>query len=576
MECLKLKPSIADDLLRKCFEAGISYNLLLGTFVDREKKEINNFERSLDDIHLFDRPHAYTLLNQAFNPRAEVEYTIARLNFELQCPGSLGAYLYCVVKNYPHWPLELFTRAKRSALEPKNILRAYYAVRTMLEKHRQHDHEMVITDPTLIALYELEKKRKLTSHLVSVDEQPIQNGITSFVIHSHGLFSYRSNEQHHSNERWLGQEHRHILEVARELEMGRDPLDKVRYALLNGQRVSQWSSTLLALCCYCENISAQSFCKNHLDRVPRRYHSDLRDVNLIKHQLKKFPQREKSLWQFLKPSPDDYFKSQKKPFEQADPILIKKMVLCHFIMLYLTVLSHSSWSIRMRKCVEIFKKRHPHEHQKKWVECMMTDTRNSPDAPLLREVQKLFDSNPVGLYPWMWGSEFPDPLALMTHYLGSKDKPSNEQLVKLNMFYKQLRLDITALIIPQCLNIDTSPWFKKSVWVQMGKTCTFFGPSSLPLEERLSLASLLITNQYTVQTLKDNMLMETKQLEHLLLGICYLWHNTMIERISQSRFLDYLVTYSLGNMTEATLRKRIAIARKWLKQWPDVTLFERL
>ena len=95
-------------------------------------------------------------------------------------------------------------------------------------------------------------------------------------------------------------------------------------------------------------------------------------------------------------------------------------------------------------------------------------------------------------------------------------------------------------------------------------------------EERLSLASLLCTNQYTEQTLKDNLTMDAKSLRDTLLGISYLWHNTMIEKVSQSRFLDILTDYSWDQISEATLRKRIKNAQNWLERWPDVSLFTTL
>ncbi|SHF37915.1 hypothetical protein SAMN02745753_01837 [Marinomonas polaris DSM 16579] len=569
---LTLKTASANDLLRKCFEAGISYNLLLGTFDERDKKELNNFEDAIKHIHLFHRPQVYTLLSKAFRPRMQLEFIMAHLA-ELNCPMSLIGYLHCVAKNFPHLPFELLTNPKRSLLEPQNILKAYYSVREALDKSRQHNSEITITDPTLLTLYELVIKKKLTSSLVAIDERPLDNGETAFVIHSHGMFDAPRNDR---NLDQFGHEHRHIIEVARELEIGNNPLDKVKFPLLNCNKPSKWASTLHALCCYYEGISPTIFCNKHLDIVPRNYHNTLREPNLIANQLKKFQQRSKALWQLLKPSSGFYPKIQQNTFDDGDPKLIKHMILRHLIMLYLTMLKHPSWSIKVRGCIETLQKLYSTDLLQKWDEHINLQRISTSSPCPLTDIQLLFQSNPVGLHPLWWLSgELPDPLELMGHYVNSSQL-SNEQLTELNQRYRNTRLDIVALMIPRSLKIDTSQLFKKSITLQLGNPCKFYGPSNLQLEERLYLASLLVTGQYTLQTLKDNQKLESRYLENVLIGVCYLWHNVMIKKISQEDFLDLLVQHSLDDMSTATLRKRIKLAQEWLKKWPNVNLFNDL
>ncbi|ELA7280692.1 hypothetical protein Q9X95_004303, partial [Vibrio parahaemolyticus] len=382
-----LEQNQAEDILRQWFESGIAYNLTLGTLDERKQRGLQAFGYALDSIPLLRRPYVYGLLDKAFNPRGHIEYAMAHLALET---ANLAGWAYCISMNYPHWPLELFTRAtKPSVLAPQNILRAYYLVRSELDKHPQKGDSIKITDSTLIALHNLVNNRQLTSNLVEVEEGTDQGGLIPFVIHSYDLFTNTNQESFHT----LGTTYQHFINIARDLSLEKDPLNRVKFSLLDGKKYPQWALTLHALCCQHNNSSSINHISSILNQIPRKYHSDIRNPKLIDHQLKKFPKREKALWQFLKPSPDEHFQYQEEPIDKIEPTIMKKMVLCHFIMLYLSMLSNSTWSLEMRKCIYKLKKLYPNEYINKLSNCLYFKEECLLDKYLQEKIYKLFQTD---------------------------------------------------------------------------------------------------------------------------------------------------------------------------------------
>lgn len=561
---MKLLRSTAEATLRRWFETGISYNLMLGSGANREG--LDEFEMSLNHIDPTRRIYAASLINQAYLPSVDIGETMVKLQPLLgQDVGRVIGNLYCTTHNYPHWSWELLTSAKRSILSPKNMLSAYYVVRKKLDMTRSFESEIELVHPTLKALCDLEWKRKLTSHLVSFYDVHHTDGSTSCRLYAHGYFK----EKHDGV-------HRHILEIAHEHSLGNDPLDKVQFALLNGKKYSQWDSSLQAIFCYCEGVTPQNFVKRSRDVVPRKYLYTVRDANPINNQLEQLSKRYSALTRFIRPLDSDYSQNNTNhPLNHLNPELVRKMILSHYIMFYLSMLHHLSWSVELRDCRDALKKRFPKcdDFQKLWLNLNIDDSRGDVicDAPLYERILKLFESDPIGLPRWVYGHDFiPEPLELLEGYFGTVKQQDVRHLDCLNRKHFNI-----ALIIPQCLKIDTSAWLKPPVMLRLGEPLIIHGSSDLQLSERLRLAGLVKSNEYVYQTLTENLTMSLESLERLLMGICYHWHIGMHDDISLSRFHKHLSQYSVPEVSPRTLSSRKNLAQNWLEQWPDVSLFHR-
>ncbi|TMS64260.1 MULTISPECIES: hypothetical protein [Pseudoalteromonas] len=300
---MRLKKREAEIELMKWFETGISYNLILGEYSSRVS--LDEFALSLDNITPTERIYAASLINKAFLPDSNsLEIMLYLCNLGVGAK-SVVRVLTLTISKYPNWPWELLTNEMRSVLSPRNMLKSYYTVRQILDKCRSDDCDIDITEPTLRALRDLERHRKLTSKLVSINDTVHQDGTSSCQLHAHGLFK----KSHEGVQR-------HIIEVAYELSLGKDPLDKVKFAMLSRKKYSQWASILQAILCYCENIHPQNFIKNSRDWVPREYLNEVCDANVITHQRNHLSNRQKALKVFIHPSDDDF--SQSKNYEAVE------------------------------------------------------------------------------------------------------------------------------------------------------------------------------------------------------------------------------------------------------------------
>ncbi|MBP2700053.1 hypothetical protein [Photobacterium lucens] len=559
---MKLLCSTAEATLRRWFETGISYNLMLGREEDREG--LDEFEISLNHIDATRRIYASSLINQAYLPSVDIGEIILKLQPLLgRDTGKVVGNLYCITHNAPHWSWELLTNSKRTILSPENMLNAYYIVRKQLDMNRSFDNEIDVIHPTLKALCDLERKRKLTSHLVSFYDKHNSDGSTSCRLYAHGYFK----EKHEGV-------HRHILEIARELSLGNDPLDKAQFALLNGKKYSQWDSTLQAILCYCKRITPQNFVKHSRDMVPREYLYTVRDANPIKNQLDQLFKRQSALIRFIRPLDSDYSQNNTHdPFSHLDSGLVRKMVLSHYIMFYLSRLHHLSWSMELRECRDALKKCFPKrdDFQKAWSHINGSRGNLVCDISLYERILQLFKSDPIGLPYWAYETDvIPEPLTLLEEYFGTVNQLDERYLDRLNRKHFNI-----ALNIPKLLKIDTSAWLKPPVMLRLGEPLIIHGFSELPLSERLRLAGLVKSKEYVYQTLTENLTMSLESLERLLMGICYHWHIRMNDDISLSRFHKHLSQYSVPEVSPRTLSNRSNLAKKWLKQWPDLGLFHR-
>ena len=207
---MRLKKREAEIELMKWFETGISYNLILGEYSSRVS--LDEFALSLDNITPTERIYAASLINKAFLPDSNsLEIMLYLCNLGVGAK-SVVRVLTLTISKYPNWPWELLTNEMRSVLSPRNMLKSYYTVRQILDKCRSDDCDIDITEPTLRALRDLERHRKLTSKLVSINDTVHQDGTSSCQLHAHGLFK----KSHEGVQR-------HIIEVAYELSLGKDP-----------------------------------------------------------------------------------------------------------------------------------------------------------------------------------------------------------------------------------------------------------------------------------------------------------------------------------------------------------------
>ncbi|EML0298699.1 hypothetical protein V9636_002725 [Vibrio parahaemolyticus] len=579
MKEISLELSEAENVLRECFEAGIAYNLIFGRLDFRKQSGLVHLKRLLAKVPLVNRPNYYDILDRAFDPRYDtLGVLMSRLNPTSPLSGQLISYVHILDLNYPKLPLKLFLSAAAtndSVLEPKEIVRAYYQVRTELDNINRRKKPITITDPTIIKLYKIVNERQLTSNLVSVEYGQSQYNTTPFRVHSYDLFTSHRNKKLDNKEFNLGQIHWHFIEIARKLALGQDPLKDVPLPLLDGKKYTQWAPTLHALCRYYENSTPTKYYKKYSDKLPKIYDHELDSKN-ITLQLDRLSARESSLRRYLKPHPDDFIQAQQKRFEQMEPELVQKMVICHMIMFYFSVMKNASWYSQVRECIDKLKKSHPENYLSKLI--ILPEKDEHMDDMLFNNLKELFHSNPVGLFPWMFGSVLPEPIELMKHYFSHENNDNIEYIAKNNMYFKNLNLADSALLIPMYLsNFDISQWMKPAIMVQLpsedSKTCIFYAPEGASKEMSLYLAGLFCRGQYTQETLEANLTMKVSKLEDLLLGICFIWHNTFVNKVSVSKFVDILQISGISELNERTLKVRINKAQSWLEQWPRVSLF---
>lgn len=555
---MKLKRNLVDESLHRWFEIGISYNLMLG--VESNRKELNDFECLLNKIDPIHRIQTASLINQAFFPHVNVTEIMLKLLQLNPAYNNLSNSLYCIVYNWPHWSWELLINEKRSILSAENILKAYYDVRKTLDMTSSNESEIHITNPTLIALYDIDKKRKLTSKIVSFRDYKQDNRNSICCVYAHNYFK--------NNHTGI---HQHILNIANDLSMGKDPLDKTQFKLLNKKKYTQWSSILQALFCYCAEIKPQSFINNCRNIVPREYLYTANDSNSIKNQLPKLNKRQGILNRFIRPLEVNYSnKRENPPLNYIEPHLVKKMILCHFIMFYMTALKELQWSKTLMKYRSDLKSQlSKSDFDNVWFYLITGDKFIENSS--YHNIKRLFESDPIGLPPWAYNYDvIPEPLDLLEKYFGDINH-DNDYFNILNEKYFHI-----ALIIPLEIKIDLSAWLKSSVWLRTGNPLTIYGPSKLQLSERLHLAGLIQSNQYLYQTLAENLTtINFECLGNILMGICYLWHSCFNKKVSLSKYHEYLSQYSLPEISIRTLTKRKNIAANLLDHWPNVNLLKK-
>ncbi|MBF4496017.1 hypothetical protein [Vibrio vulnificus] len=574
MTIVTLKLSEAENVLRKWFEAGVAYNLIFGSLEARKQAGVIDLRRLFSSIPLTERPYYYEILKKAFDPRYNtMQVIMSHLDPTLPFSGKLQACVYILGENYPQMSFQLFNMAATStSLDPKEIVRAYYLIRAKLD--RAHDQKQVIEikDKTLVALSKLVNQQQLTSSLVHVEYGPSQDSLTPFIVHSYDLFTHQGHSKTNNEMFNLGKIHEHYIEIARKHALGQDPLEEVPHPLLAGKKYTQWAPILHALCRHYESSTSVEYYRTYSGSIPIKYDHELDNRN-VTPQFDRLRKRELSLRRFLKPHPDDFAQRLQEPLEQIDPTLVRKMVLCNMIMFYFSVMNNAPWYIQVRECIAKLKKRYPQDILTKLI--CFPEREDVTDDTLLNNFKELFDCNPVGLFPWMFWGYLPEPIGLMEHYFGDKNNTSIEHIAQRNMSFKKLGLAQSVLLIPKYLNeFDSSQWLKEPIMVKYPsdrtKFCVFYAPENLSKEKGLYLAGLLCKGQYIEETLKENLNMEVEELEDLLLGICYLWHNTIIRKISLSKFLDTLQSTVGSEISERTLRKRVDKAKYWLEQWPKV------
>lgn len=551
-----MKRSLVEGRLRKLFESGISYNLLLGRLSNRT--ELDDFEIRLNEVDPTHRAYVASLINSAFFPEVDSFEVFAKLS-SLADKGSkdIAPYLYCLTLNWPNLSWELLTSAKRSLLSPAAILQTYYDIRMKLDSNSLDSIEATMVSPTLIALDELEKK--LTSQIVSIKDFLREDGSSHC-----RLFSHRRFKESHDGV------HRHLLEIAHEISMGRDPLDKVQFPLLDNKNFSQWGKVLNALLCYLEDMSPQDFVKASPKYVPRGYLETTREAKNIEPYIVLLLKRQRALLRFCRPNDDDYSQGKIQSLEeQLEPLLASKMILCHHIMLYLSLLKHDEWTINLKKTLDNLKvNSHPNKLQKN------SEKYNDLISRSIEGLGKeyLVEENPVGL-PLIYyttANSTLDPMSLLEEFYSVKTN-TNADLI--NEFVK--KHGTFSLIIPQTMRFDTSTWLKPPVMLRLGEPLIIECNHRLELPKRLHLAGLVKSNEYVYETLIDNLeSIEINDLEGLLQGVCCLWYLKLNEVKSLPKFHTLLSKCLPIEIDVRTLRKRKNIAQEWLNQWPNVNLFK--
>jgi len=570
-----LKFSEAENVLREWFEAGITFNLIFGRLDFRKESGLVHLRRCLAEIPLALRPQYYDILEKAFSPRHNILDILFGYNYDsLSLRGQLYAYAECLTKNYPKMPLKLLLTAAattHSVLEPKKIIHAYYKVRTELESNNRQKLDITIEDPTLIALCQMVSERQLTSNLVEIDYGNPQGKMTPFRIHSFDLFTNKGRNQLVNKEFSLGQVHGHFIKIAHKLALGLDPLNEVSHPLLKGKKCAQWAPILHALCRNYENNTEVGYYKTYSQKIPVRYEHEL-DSKSIKHQIKKLSERANSLFRFLNPSPDDFSQRQQDALKSTPPEVMQKMIVYHMIMFYFSLMKNADWYIKVRYFMKNLKMSHPQDYESK----LFTFSRRDEciNDTLYNSFNEIFSANPVGLFPWMFSGVLPEPMDLMMHYFSNKNKKDIENIDKKNKSFKNLNLAASALTIPMFLNgLDSAQGRNASIMVQLpscnSDTCVFYTATGTSKEDGLYLAELFSNGLYIQRSLEESLTIELKEIEDLLLGICFLWHENFVDKISLRKFVDILQDNEINDISERTLKARKDKAENWLMQWPS-------
>ena len=84
-----------------------------------------------------------------------------------------------------------------------------------------------------------------------------------------------------------------------------------------------------------------------------------------------------------------------------------------------------------------------------------------------------------------------------------------------------------------------------------------------------SLAELFSNGLYIQRSLEESLTIELKEIEDLLIGICFLWHENFVDKISLRKFVDILQDNEINDISERTLKARKDKAENWLMQWPS-------
>lgn len=101
------------------------------------------------------------------------------------------------------------------------------------------------------------------------------------------------------------------------------------------------------------------------------------------------------------------------------------------------------------------------------------------------------------------------------------------------------------------------------------ETCIFYTATGISKQERLYLAELFSKGLYFQRNLEESLTMELSEIEDLLLGICFLWHESFVGKISRSKFVNILQENKINDISERTLKAREDKAKYWLMQWPS-------
>ncbi|GJK94513.1 hypothetical protein TUM17568_57190 [Klebsiella oxytoca] len=162
----------------------------------------------------------------------------------------------------------------------------------------------------------------------------------------------------------------------------------------------------------------------------------------------------------------------------------------------------------------------------------------------------------------------------MTHYFSNKKNKDIEHIDKKNKSFRNIDLAASALTIPKFLNsLDRAKGINPSIMVKLpsnnSESCIFYTATGIPKEEGLYLAELFSKGLYIQRNIEESLTMELSEIEDLLLGICLLWHENFVGKISLSKFVNILQQNEINDISERTLKARKDKAKYWLMQWPS-------
>ncbi|HID4048384.1 TPA: hypothetical protein ACXE9F_004932 [Pluralibacter gergoviae] len=573
MKKIVLELSEAENVLREWFEAGIAFNLIFGPLDFRKESGLIHLRKRFAKIPLAHRPYYYDILEKAFSPRHNtLDILLGHYDNSLLLRGDLYIYAECLANNYPKMPLNLLltAAATNSVLDPQKIVHAYYKVRIELEKNNRQKLDITIEDPTLIELCKIVSERQLTSNLVDIEYGNPQGEMTPFRIHSFDLFTNKY-QRLVDKEFSLDQVHGHFISIANKLALGRDPLNDVSHPLLKDKKYTQWAPILHALCRKHENSTQVEHQEKYSKIIPRKYQHELYS-NSINHQIKKLSKRASSLFRFLNPSPDDFAQNQRNALKTTPPEVMQKMIIYHMIMFYFSLMKNAAWYIKVRDFMTRLKVSYPQDYTSKLL--TFSNRNECMDDTLYNSFNEIFSANPVGLFPWMFSGVLPEPIELMTHYFSNKKNKDIELIDKKNRSFRNINLAASALTIPNFLNsLDRAQGRNPGIMVQLpssnSETCIFYTATGISKQERLYLAELFSKGLYFQRNLEESLTMELSEIEDLLLGICFLWHESFVGKISRSKFVNILQENKINDISERTLKAREDKAKYWLMQWPS-------